>query len=93
MRDSRELLSSLNIGEPGRHELLMVSSALVMEEADGVADSWHTTAALLVLDAATESQRAIRELAQRFQYGAVSVQPLKHPSVPRGYLPMPAPPS
>lgn len=79
MRDCRELLSSLHIGEPGRHELLMVSSALVMAEADGVDDSWPTTAALLVLDADGESQRAIRELALRFQYGAVSVQPLQHP--------------
>ena len=80
MRDCGELLNSLHIGEPGRHELLMVNSALVMEGADGVADSWPTTAALLVVDADAESQRAIRELALRFQYGAVSVQPLQHPS-------------
>lgn len=79
MRDCRELLNSLHIGEPSRHELLMVNSALVMEEADGVADSWPTTAALLVLDADPASQRAIRELALRFQYGAVSVQPLDQP--------------
>ena len=77
MRECRELLTSLHIGEPGRHELLMVSSALVMDEADGVAESWPTTAALLVLDADSESQRAIRKLALRFQYGAVSVQPLR----------------
>ena len=79
MRDCRELLNSLHIGEFSRHELLMVNSALVMEETDGVADSWPTTAALLVLDADGESQRAIRELALRFQYGAVSVQPLAQP--------------
>ena len=79
MRDCRELLNSLHIGESGRHELLIVNSALVMEETDGVADSWPTTAALLVLDADGESQRAIRKLALRFQYGAVSVQPLEQP--------------
>lgn len=79
MRDCRELLSSLYIGEPGRHELLMVNSALVMEEADGIGDSWPTTAALLVLDADSASQHAIRELALRFQYGAVSVLPLEQP--------------
>ena len=79
MRECRELLNSLHIGEPGRHELLMVNSALVMEEADGVAESWPTTAALLVLDADAESQRAIRDLALRFQYGAVSVLPLEQP--------------
>ena len=81
MRDCRELLNSLHIGEPGRHELLMVNSALVMEEADGVAECWPTTAALLVLDADSESQRAIRELALRFQYGAVSVQSFQQPCV------------
>jgi hypothetical protein len=79
MRDCRELLNSLHIGEPGCHELLMVSSALVIEEADGVDESWPTTAALLILDADSVSQRAIRELALRFQYGAVSVLPLEQP--------------
>ena len=79
MRECRELLNSLHIGEPGRHELLMVNSALVMEEADGVAESWPTTAALLVLDADPRSQRAIRDLALRFQHGAVSVLPLEQP--------------
>ena len=79
MRECRELLNSLHIGEAGRHELLMVNSALVMEEADGVEDSWPTTAALLVLNADSASQRAIRELALRFQYGAVSVLSLEQP--------------
>ncbi len=79
MRECRELLNSVHIGEPGRHELLMVSSALVMDENDGVDDSWPTTAALLVLDADFASQRVIREVALRFQYGAVCVQPLQHP--------------
>ena len=80
MRECQELLNSLHIGKPGRHELLMVSSALVMAEAYGVDDSWPTFAALVVVDADPESQHAIRELALRFQYGAVSVQPLQHPS-------------
>lgn len=78
MRDCRELLNSLHIGAPGRHELLMVSSALVMDEADGVCDSWPSTAALLIMDADSASQRAIRKLALRFQNGAVTVQPLQH---------------
>ena len=79
MRDCRELLNSLHIGEYGRHELLTVRSNLIFEETDGIHDLWPTTAALLVLDADSASQRAIRELALRFQYGAVSVQPLEQP--------------
>ena len=79
MRDCRELLNSLHIGEYGRHELLTVRSNLIFEETDGIHDLWPTTAALLVLGADSASQRAIRELALKFQYGAVSVQPLRHP--------------
>lgn len=79
MRDDQELLSSLHVDKPGRHELLMISSVLVPKQVHAGIDPWHNIAALLVLDADATSQDAIRELAQRFQYGAVSVLSFEQP--------------